>query len=53
MDTSVFEYFIFGENIAEEWIFYFSWMAPPGIVSMNSGSKCRKKKIWTSLCFRL
>lgn len=32
-DASVFEYFIFGENIDEQWIYLFSFMAPPGIVS--------------------
>ena len=34
-DTTVFEYFIFGDNIEEAWIFLFSWMAPPGIVSIG------------------
>jgi len=29
----VFANFIFGEKIAEAWVFLFSWMATPGIVS--------------------
>lgn len=34
INSSVFEHFIFGENIAEQWVYLFSWMAPPGIVSL-------------------
>lgn len=38
MDNSVFEFFIFGTNIDEQWVFLFSWMAPPGIVRRNKSA---------------
>lgn len=35
MNNTVFEHFIFGSNIDEQWLYLFSWMAPPGIVRLQ------------------